>query len=1175
MPRIQLSSLDEFITSLSRLDYEAAKLASGRVMEASVTTDHIQMGALMFSLLTIEMMYTSMDYLTPSNFRRGNNYYLNMYDPLPRRLSKLLKKVNADYEEEHERLVSLGARPAYMEPSAFGNPAAIAHGDNPFFPSHAQYKDNAGIPTHTIAAPSDPRGLITDPNQLQAPSRSRDGASAFRPVDRSRTAQKGAEYRRWPDNEHELRSGAGAAEPFDPNQYIANMDEAEKVLQELETVTQLVDFISKLIEVRKTMLVLYRFVAVTGPVLYVHKLGIMLSRCKEMLQTITPNSLYQSLLDHVRNEVLLVSSLVDWNSHISLHNVVQSMTSMKHAKTLLRVWKDALPSGEAPAMAKQARSPDNLSASHSLLYSAFAKSSRIVHNLLWGDGGRNSTSGSQGPTLGRMRGIIVWIGWWTDFLTFKTTAYFQQIIAPHRSLFHEETPSSARQSAVLDDIWSRPGLSKANLYDMITTFMHNYDGCFVSLLFESSKQRPYVLDGFAIAGSKVKVPDYRVQACAVLFCLSNQKLLQARGHALCGSLTNEVHSSKASSANSTTHLGSQQCDVEWFRQNCLPDILCVLDSDRATLDLELLGSSPLLGRLGTEADGLLAELGGSVDEVIEKALMQLSETERADANANNVISDEWLSGEVKHDDRRPDSMLGPEDDDNSDPDDHYITEADAAAALHINIPGPDSQHHLKALAHDDNHALHHDDYDAAPDHMMTMHSNDYTMVDQTNVDVMHAQDEGSNLYSTYLLKSHLRNNLPHDWQARKAHASRHFVGRQSGRAPIQPNERYDAGGTPDEHAHMAAPTGRISTGNQNDTTSDARDSAAAHPVLARRKTDDFRAMSGRGLDARPTGGRPVTMHVASGGGGVQVKGSQPAVRPDSAVPLAADNLAEQRRQSTEPGLVSDRRGQGARGSISSTNVQVARHALSIRSFFQSTSRLGVPVRQVEQRVEDSELARRVRCGERLKGLFGPWHTHGDDEQTHGELSASLGGNSRRGSVHSLAFSTHIRTNLGAKTAAAATAAIPNTEARGGGFTHRLSRAAAPLVTSAAATAPVASRGSEHQFGPSQQQRALAARGQHSRLVQQSDVNVGHMAAAAAPTAAQPLPAAAATMAGSGLEGCTYLYSRAGMPNIMMVAVLLDTERGLGRRREAERAWDEIVDAVRGTSMYERLMALPS
>ncbi|KAJ2492869.1 hypothetical protein IWW37_001041 [Coemansia sp. RSA 2050] len=1143
MPRIQLSSLDEFITSLSKLDYEAAKLASGRVME-----DHIQMGALMFSLLTIEMMYTSMDYLTPSNFRRGNNYLLNMYDPLPRRLSKLLKKVMADYEEEHERLVLLGTRPGLTEPSAFGYPA---HGDNSYLASHAQCSDAAGIPTHAMAAPNDGRGGFTDPNQIQALSRPHNSTSVLQPVDRS-TGHKGHKYRQWPDDEHELRSGASTAEPFDPNQYLANMDEAEKVLQELETVKQLVDFISKFIEVRKTMVVLYRFVAVTGPVLYVRKLDIMLGHCKEMLQTIAPNELYKNLFDHVRNEVVLVSSLVNWNSHIALHNVVQSATSMKHTKALLRVWKDTLPSGKPTATTKQMQSPDKPNASHSLLYSAFAKSSRAVQNLLWGDSGRSpSISDSQGPTLGRKRGIVVWISCWTDFLVFKTTAYFQQIIAPHRSLFHEEASLSARQPAVLDDIWLRPGLSKVNLHDTITTFMHSYDGCFVSLLFESSKQRPYLLDGFAITGSKVKVPDYRVQACATLFCLSNQKLLQAREHSLCGSLINEPYSSRASSVGLATHVGSRQYDVEWFRQNFLPDILCVLDSDRATLDLELLGSSPLLSRLGTEAEGLLAELGDSVDEVVEKALVQLAEPEVAGANANNAMPNEWLPGEAEHDDRWPDSMLGPEDDDTSETDGDYMTEADAAAALHISFLGPDSQHHLAPLP-----------------------PNDHTATGQTNANATHAQDERSNLYSTYLLKSHLRNNLTHDWQARNAHASRHFVGRQSGRALITSSGRNDTSGASNEHAHVAAQAGLILASRQDDTTGNSRDSAAAYPVLAKRKTDDFRTMNGHGVESQPLGGRPVTMHTASHGS-MQAKGAQPANQRDNATP---DDLAGQRRQSVEPGLVSDRRGQGTRGSISSTNIRVARPALSIRSFFQPTTRLGVPARQpqqVEQRVDDSEVARRVRCGERLKGLFGPWHAHGDDDHIQGELSASLGGNSRRGSVHSLAFSTHVRANLGAKVATAATAATPNAEARGGGFTHRLSRTAAPLVTAAAAIAPAASKGAEHQFGPSQQQRASVACGQHSRQSQHLDASLGHMAAVA-PAVAQPPPppAVPTTVAGSGQEGCTYLYSRASLPNVMMVAVLLDTERGLARRREAERAWDEIVDAVRGTSMYERLMALP-
>lgn len=37
MVRIQLTSLDEFIASLSKLDYDTAKTASSKVMEASIT----------------------------------------------------------------------------------------------------------------------------------------------------------------------------------------------------------------------------------------------------------------------------------------------------------------------------------------------------------------------------------------------------------------------------------------------------------------------------------------------------------------------------------------------------------------------------------------------------------------------------------------------------------------------------------------------------------------------------------------------------------------------------------------------------------------------------------------------------------------------------------------------------------------------------------------------------------------------------------------------------------------------------------------------------------------------------------------------------------------------------------------------------------------------------------
>ncbi|KAJ2908339.1 hypothetical protein GGI21_002985 [Coemansia aciculifera] len=870
----------------------------------------------------------------------------------------------------------------------------------------------------------------------------------------------------------------------------------------------------------------------------------MLGRCKDVLKTIAPNELYAGLLEHVHNEVALVCCLVDWNSHIGLYNVVKSVTSMKHTKTLLRAWQDALPSGAASSVSKPEQGATSTSGSHSLLYNAFAKSSRIVQSILWGESGRSSTASSQGPTLGRKRAIVVWIACWVDFLTFKTTAYFQKIITPHRSLFLEESPVSAKQSTVLDDIWSRPGLPKTSFNDMVMAFLHNHDGCFVSLLFESSKQRPYFLDGFAVTGSKVNVPDYRVQACAVLFCVSNQKLLQARGHTLRGSLVSDVCSSRATHSS-----GSQQYDVDWFRHNCLPDILCVLDSDRLTLELELLGSSPLLGRLDTDADGLLVELCNSAETIIDNAVAQMAETAGVEANADVTAPDAWLSGDAKPEDGRPDSVLGPEDDSDTDTDDGYMDDVEAAAALHISIPRPDSRQRPSTA-----HALP-ETRDAIQDselnQTMSVHSNEQAEI---TFDATHAQDASLSLYSTYLLKSHLRNNLPHDWQARNAYTNRHFVGRQSGRASMRHESR------------VAPQAERISSGAPENAPSDVNDAAAAAPVLARRKTDDFRASTSRGADARLASERPVTMHADSGIGSTsQVKAAQ-----------------------TEPDLAaSDYRSQGARGSISSTNIRISRPSLSIRSFFQSTSRLSVPMRQqsssqhqllADQKAEESEVARRVRCGERLKELFGPWNSPGADEQAHDDVSVYLGGSSRRGSVHSLSYSTHIRTSLGAKTAVAATAAMPNTEARGGGFAHRLSRAAAPLVTSAAATAPIASRGTEHQFGPSpQQQRAWAARGQNPRLLQQSDVSSG-IPAGSASSALHSLPPAAAPappMAGGGLEACTYLYSRVGLPNIVMVAVLLDTERGLGRRREAERAWDEIVDAVRGTSMLERLMSLPS
>ncbi|KAJ1835739.1 hypothetical protein LPJ63_000872 [Coemansia sp. RSA 2711] len=653
MARIQLSSLDEFVASLSRLDYEAAKVASGKVME-----DHIRMGALMFSLLTIEMMYTSMDYLTPENYRRGNSYLLNMYSPLPRQLNKLLRKLVSEYEEEHQRLLSLNAQAASRGSAVhslydttthgsvhdLGSQSGLA-GDNDasrrrLFASQTIHLNGSGSQHANSEATSGSRLGSSGSGSNKLHSEHRKQAANIG------TARPATEY-----HTKGIQTGRGTAEPFDPNQYLANMEEAEVVLKELETVRQFVEFITKFVEVRKTMVVLYRFVAVTGPVLYVPKLRVMLDSCKDIIQAIEPNPLYASLLEHMRYEIWLVSSLVDWNSHVIAYDIVQAVTHMKKAKQLLRTWQDTLPAHDRPEAGSSRRSTGGHSiyesigdaiggrrdrdagagqpASHGLLYTALAKSSRMVQNLLWRGGGLGSGDDAQSQSADGMRGIIIWVNAWFDYLSFKTTIFFQQIIAPYRSLYHDDMTVHAKQAAVMSDTWSRPGVAKTNLYEIVSEFMQANDGCFVALLFESSKQRPFAADGFAIAGTKVDVPDYRVQACAVLFCFANQRLLRSRGISVKDTLVHDVHANRPDPATRGTE-AQQQSEVEWFRQNCLPDILYVLDSDRATLDYELLGSSPLLNRLGADADELLVELCDSVHDTVEEAIAQLAISKEAE-----------------------------------------------------------------------------------------------------------------------------------------------------------------------------------------------------------------------------------------------------------------------------------------------------------------------------------------------------------------------------------------------------------------------------------------------------------------------------------------------------------------------------------------------------------------
>ncbi|KAJ2808502.1 hypothetical protein H4R20_000866, partial [Coemansia guatemalensis] len=858
MVKLQLSSLDEFVASLSRLDYEAAKVASGKVME-----DHIRMGALMFSLLTMEMMYTSMDYLTPGNFRRGNNYLLNMYTPLPRQLNKLLRKLVSDYEEEYQRLVSLRIQTSNVG-SAMDSRYAKGAYRSAFesVPQHGVYTREGGNKTPVYAS----QAVYSDSSKahrnhsetaLGSGAHNASSGASQRLGEHNNRAFAGRDHRSFdiggtkPStafHANNSQPGGDPAEPFDPSQYLANTEEAEGVLAELETVRQFIEFITKFVEVRKTMVVFYRFIAVTGPVLHKRKLRIMLRRCKTILQAIDPNPLYESLLEHARKEIWLVCILVDWDSHILAYDFLQSVTQMKKAKILLKAWLDSLPTfALSDTMAPRASTgghsiygsisealswrrgkdsgDDTRNPGHGLLYSALAKSSRMVQNFLWNGSSSGAGDDDQDQDSGGMCGIVIWINSWIEHLSFKTTAYFQQVIAPYRSLYRDDMNMDTRQPAVMGDIWSRSTTSNKNLYEAITSFMQANDGCFVALLFESSKQHPFSTDGFAVSGTKLQVSDYRVQACAVLFCFANQKLLLSRGISLKDSLIHDVHSVRRDLETTATAELRQQSDVEWFRQNCLPDILYILDNDHTTLDLELLGSSPLLSQLGADADELLVELCESVHDTVEEATAELAISKEAigarlaaEKGNTSAATTETHPGSAKS----------------------WFSQAPDAFRLSAVKTGMTAgqkqrreQHHYEALNDDigrqsltayqmtnDSYAVGLDSQqrmDAAPEmHHSAMPMPAYEAVAGGDFDAAALaaaaaaagrapaaydgeedddDDMNLSLYTTYLQKSHLRNNLQHAAFIRGPNGGRRLASRQTGqRAYLDPQLQ---GGVPE------------------------------------------------------------------------------------------------------------------------------------------------------------------------------------------------------------------------------------------------------------------------------------------------------------------------------------------------------------------------------------------
>ncbi|KAJ2163165.1 hypothetical protein GGF46_000094 [Coemansia sp. RSA 552] len=1193
MARIQLSSLDEFVASLSQLDYEAAKMASGKVME-----DHIRMGALMFSLLTIEMTYTSMDYLTPENFRRGNNYLLNMYSPLPRQLNKLLRKLVAEYEEEHQRLISLRIQPAARGPAAHGGFDRAAHRS------------------------------VTD---ISAQREAADGQSSKRPTPPSQAAHQGGSRRRGGSDGRgthlgsarpvtEYHSGrphadSDTAEPFDPNLYLANMEEAEKVLEELETVRQFVEFITRFVEVRKTMVVLYRFIAITGPVLYVHKLRTMLDHCTEALGTIEANPLYSILLEHVRQEVLLVYCLIDWDAHIQEYDIVQSVTHMKRAKRLLKSWQSALPRTRSPAGTDAKGNPldhsiyDNIGealggrrdkgaggdgrhGSHGLLYTALAKSSQMVQSFLWRTTGSGPSIDTERPATGEMRAIVVWISSWVDYLSFKTTTYFQQIIVPYRSLYHDDLTMEAKQDAVMRDAWARPGISKSNLYDVITNFLHANDGCFVTLLFESSKQHPFSADGFAVSGTRIDVPDYRVQACAVLFCFTNQKLLHSRGISVSGSLVHDLHSTRSDPTKRDAMDAHRQSDVEWFRQNCLPDILYILDNDHATLDLELLGSSPLLSQLGHEADDLLVELSDSVHDTVEEASTQLAiskeaasaraATERVNASNGTSLAGQYANSAKLRSGNAPEALrlsavkAISAADQRQRPATRPDSKHDASSvhsmpvSSHIDSPGP--QHHSDGLGGGISSvatipaAL---PADTAPP---TLPGSESTGL-----------DGGLSLYSTYLQKSHLRNNV-HSTPARD---------RGGVQTPAEPAQTHELGHTSHdgaghehgEHAGALAPS-----------TEDVRSQPAPPPLPAPALPAKSPAVALTTSDHR-AGARAPADAAHPGDGGWTL--DSVASRRMSADPTSSAGAT---RVSSAYGYNSlpRRSGRAATSTLATSNAKMTRRpSLSIRSFFRPMPRAAAAQSRTAATSSlttfESEITRRVRYGERLRELFGSWCPEDESEDVD-DLVLYGSESNRSPSTHSLSFSTPMRASLGGRAHANAvegasagagagiTPGNTDAEASGGRFVLRLPRSSvqprAMPVRSTGSRPPATRRASE--FGLGAAVEYLQHRG-HSQKAQPSRAYQAKLQTPHVPQQQPPSPRAVPHGAqcsvtpgvAGGSEGYTYLYSRVGLPNLVLAAVFLDTDKGLDRRREAERTWDGVVDAVRGAPLFDKLTSLHS
>ncbi|KAJ1953566.1 hypothetical protein EC988_002916, partial [Linderina pennispora] len=771
----------------------------------------IPLGVLLFKLRTAEEKYTSMEYLSPSNFKRGNDYMHSQYSPLVGQLRKAIRKISQKYERECERLLDLTVpKPEFGRGAAAGNPGSGQQGGSPFLANTRNENDTPS--SHLYYAPASHNCGASSRAEVQTNYGSRaSGYEKFQTPGRQRVEPRPTSMAHPPvagglgpidspviGSEQSTpavitHSRQGTLSTFDANRYSEAQDEAQQLSVDLAAIKSLTDFLHVFIKVRKILVVFYRLVATTGPVLESEDMAALLDKCECSLDAITPQTMYRQLYDNIRYEVGIMRCIVSWDESIAQYNFLKAVTAMSRAKTQLRAWGDSLPPIGQPREPPAANKTPNGSIGRGSIYdsisgalskgswehpdkeasagannpkkfllSAFAKSTRMVQSLIWGSDGSGSGMSEEDIKMRRMRFVYTWISSWTEHLAIKTTVYFQQIIAPHRSLYHDDLSLHARHSAIMEDIWSRPSMAKFNLNDLATTFLHANDGLFVVLLLESSKERPFCSDGFAMAGTKIKVPETFVQSYAMLFCITNQPLMRSHGYHLRDSLSQDIHTSAPDPDESLQALDGYQLDAEWFRRKCLPDFVSILEGDAEPLDTELLRANPMVTAMGNDAERLLAELDSSIDEICAAthAVDDESGVEIADGKheaessvmqpMQSAISEtiETIASNVRqsaaNDPTRQRAESDPQSKTATAAVDHHATpivhlndEAEDIARLGSSLEGAESaeengHHQLVGLEHEDGHEFIGDPSD---EHI-----------------------EGHSLYSTYLLKSHLRNN---------------------------------------------------------------------------------------------------------------------------------------------------------------------------------------------------------------------------------------------------------------------------------------------------------------------------------------------------------------------------------------------------------------------------------